>query len=248
MHDAHCHLDLYEDPYEVAVSTERAQIATIAVTNLPSAYYAARPHMRPFRYLKLAVGLHPLLATEHTAQERRKFEQAFQETDFIGEVGLDFSRHGKSTKAQQIDSFRFVLELLRQTPKFVTLHSRQAEATVLELLDEYNIQPVVFHWYSGGLTVLDRIMEQGHFLSINHAMLRSKRGRQIVSRIPRIQLLTETDGPFIKVGHSPAVPENVTSICDQLASLWNQPAKSVEEQLAKNLQRLSEMVGIKLSE
>lgn len=244
MHDSHCHLDLYEDPNKIAVSTERAQIFTVAVTNLPSAYYAARPHMRPFRYLKLAVGLHPLLAAEHTLQQKQQFLRAFNETHFVGEVGLDFSRDGKDTKQQQIASFRFVLGLLRQKPKFITLHSRRAEATVLELLNEYNVHPVIFHWYSGALTVLDEIVARGHFFSINHAMIRSNRGQQIINRIPKTQLLTETDGPFIKLGSSPAVPANVGSIHQYLADLRKESVDLIEKQLDHNFAKCLEMVGV----
>lgn len=248
MHDSHCHLDLYKDPYEVAVETERAQITTIAVTNLPSAYYAARPHMSQFRYLKLAVGFHPLLVAEHTRHERQQFMQAFHEAQFVGEVGLDFSRHGKDTKEEQIGSFRFVLELLRQNPKFITLHSRQAEATVLELLGNYNVHPVVFHWYSGGFTIMDEIVARGHFFSINHAMIRSKRGQEIISRIPKTQLLTETDGPFIKLGDSPALPADIGVIHSYLAQLWEKSVDFVEELLEQNLVKCFEMTGLSLDE
>ena len=133
MHDTHCHLDLYPDPYQVALATENAGITTIAVTNLPSAYFAAKPHMHRFRSLKLAVGLHPLLAQEHTRQQKQLFQDGIHETRFVGEVGLDFSRQGIETKDKQLESFQFILELLHNTKRFITLHSRRAETSVIEL-------------------------------------------------------------------------------------------------------------------
>jgi TatD DNase family protein len=248
MHDCHCHLDLYHDPRIVAASAERARVHTVAVSNLPSAYYAARAHMRPFRYLRLCVGLHPLVANEHTPQERQRFLRAFDETHFVGEVGLDFSRYGKASKEKQIASFRFILGLLRQKPKFVTLHSRRAEATAVELLDEYRVHPVVFHWYSGSLRVLGEIITRGHFVSINHAMIRSKSGQQIINRIPKAQVLTETDGPFIRAEHAPAVPTDIGTIHKYLANLWKIPTSSVEERLDQNLGKCLRMTGASLTE
>ena len=142
MHDTHCHLDLYENPLEVAMATERQHITTIAVTNLPSAYYDAKPHMQRFQYLKLAVGLHPLMAQHHSPHEKTLFRRALKETKYVGEVGLDFSKQGISSRTKQLESFEFVLQALSESPSLVTLHSRRAESTVLELLKRYSVCPV----------------------------------------------------------------------------------------------------------
>lgn len=220
MHDAHCHLDLYENPNQIAEDTEKEKITTIAVTNLPSAYFAAKPHMRRFNHLKLAVGLHPLLAINHSEKEKELFGKAFKESQFVGEVGLDFSKHGIATKNDQIESFQFVLNFLKQERRFITIHSRRAEPDVLSLLNEHGVSPVVFHWYSGSLKVLREILLAGHYFSINTSMITSKNGIEIIQQIPKERLLTETDGPFVKVGNSPAVPKNVKVIHEYLSQLW----------------------------
>ncbi len=234
MYDTHCHLDLYPDPYQVASATEMAGVTTIAVTNLPSAYFAAKPHMRRFRSLKLAIGLHPLLANEHSPQEKHLFQNGFRETRFVGEVGLDFSSQGIDTKAKQIESFRFVLQQLKGVNRFVTLHSRRAETTVLELLKEYHIGPVVFHWYSGSLKTLESIVAAGHYFSINTSMITSKNGKKIISHIPKTRVLTETDGPFIKLNKKPVVPIDVCYIHDYLSELWGIGSPQVKSLLGKN--------------
>lgn len=234
MHDTHCHLDLYPNPYQVALDTEKAGILTIAVTNLPSAYFAAKPHMRRFRSLKLAIGLHPLLANEHSTQEKQLFQDGLKETRFVGEVGLDFSKHGIETKERQLESFRFVLSNLKKTNCFVTIHSRQAEATVFQLLTEFQVSPVVFHWYSGPEQIIDKIAEAGHFFSINTAMLMSKKGQKIANRIPKERLLTETDGPFVKIKKRTVVPDDVVIVHKYFSDLWNCRLKDVTSLLDKN--------------
>jgi len=235
MHDTHCHLDLYKDPLSIATSAERSGIFTIAVTNLPSAYYAAKPHMGGFRHLKLALGLHPLLATHHTRQEKRLFRRAATETDYIGEVGLDLSQKGADTKVKQITSFRFVLDLLRGQHKIITVHSRRAEFTALKLLAEFDIGPVIFHWYSGPLTVLDQVVEKGHYFSINSAMINSNNGQRVATRIPRDHLLTETDGPFVTLEKRPAIPADVSLVHEFLSQHWQEPTAHVADRLSHNL-------------
>jgi len=235
MHDTHCHLDLYADPYQVALDTEKSGITTIAVTNLPSAYFDAKPHMRRFRMLRLAIGLHPLLAERHTVQEKDLFRTGIRETRFVGEIGLDFSRHGINTKELQLDSFRFVLSLLQEGNRFVTLHSRGAENVVLDLLGEYEVGPVVFHWYSGLLKTLQDIVDAGHYFSINTSMIRTENGTRIIGRIPRERILTETDGPFIKIGKSPAIPSDVNIILNYLSESWGLSRVEVEHLLERNL-------------
>ncbi len=243
MHDTHCHIDLYSDPYEVAISTERHHVTTVAVTNLPSAYYAAKPHMQQFTYLKLAVGMHPLLIQNHTAKEKQLFQQAFSETHYIGEIGLDFSKQGVN-QTQQIESFQFVLSLLQQEQRFVTLHSRCAEAVTWQLINEYNIQPVIFHWYSGPLRLLDNIIKDGHYFSVNPAMIHSKNGQRIIGHIPMERLLTESDGPFVKVNSHPIVPRDVRLVSEYLANQWNVPSDTVVEQLDRNFATYANSVEV----
>jgi hypothetical protein len=141
MLDAHCHLDLYPDPSQTALNAESSGVFVICVTNTPSAFLAARPHVRRFKKVRLALGLHPLNAELHTDDELSQFRRLVSDTSFIGEVGLDFSREGRETRNKQLNSFQFVLRCLNNEPKFVTIHSRRAESAVLELLqDEYRLR------------------------------------------------------------------------------------------------------------
>lgn len=222
----------------VAARAEKDGIFTIAVTNLPSAYEAAWPHMRPYKHLKLALGLHPLLAEHHTSEQKRLFERSFTEADFIGEVGLDFSREGVGSKDRQLGTFRFVLGLLRKQPKIATLHTRRAEKMVYELLSEYEVAPVIFHWYSGPVTLIEAIALRGDYFSVNPAMIVSANGQKIISRIPRERVLTETDGPFVKVKGKPALPSDVGLVNQYLASQWQMTASEVEIQLENNFRKL----------
>lgn len=217
--DTHCHLDGYQDPLATAREAEREGVTTIAVTNLPSHFEAGLPHIRPFRRVRLALGLHPLAAASHEA-ELPAFRRLLDLTSYVGEVGLDSSKEGIRNRERQEASFREVLAALVGRRKFVTLHSRGAERRVLELLSEFGVGPVVFHWYSGPLTVLGEAATCGHFFSVNPAMVRSANGRRVIAAIPRDRLLTETDGPHVSVGNRPARPADVRAVTEYLSVCW----------------------------
>jgi TatD DNase family protein len=240
MLDTHCHLDLYPDPSRIALNAESAGVFVVCVTNLPSAFLAAQPHVRRFKSVRLALGLHPLIADLHSDEELSQFSKLVCQTSFIGEIGLDFSREGQLTKERQLVSFRFALQALQKQPKFVTIHSRQAETAVLEVLREEYPHPVVFHWYSGKLKHLENAIAGGHFFSINPAMIRSQRGKEIIARIPREKVLTESDGPFIKMRSRTVEPTDVYMVEEALGKMWNAGASSVRSIVRKNFQTLIE--------
>jgi TatD DNase family protein len=237
MIDTHCHVDLYPNPSEVVLNAETLGVTTIVVTNLPSAFSKAYPHVRFMRRTRLALGMHPLLTNRHDG-ERQLFEQHANMTSYIGEVGLDFSRVGKPSKEIQLESFRFILQTLKHKPKFMSLHSRQAESSVLDILEEFGRSPVVFHWYSGSLALLDRALGNGHYFSVNAAMFKSQKGQQILARLPSDRVLTETDGPFIKVGNRPAYPQDVGVLEENLADIWHMSKYEVSAIIEQNFERL----------
>ena len=163
MIDTHCHIDLYDDPLRVAKDCETKRIKTIAVTHLPSHYLMAERHLKQFRYVRPALGLHPLSVKDHK-KEIAQFRDAAATANLIGEIGLDFSPAALSTKAEQEESFAAVLDALRGKKRFITIHSRRAEDAVLSHLRQAAINPVVFHWFSGSRPQLLRILDAGHYL------------------------------------------------------------------------------------
>jgi TatD DNase family protein len=234
MIDTHCHIDLYSNPLLVANEVEQKRITTIAVTNLPSHFEMGYNHLRNFKHIRLALGLHPLYADTHSLLELNKFKALVKKTSYIGEVGLDFSREGISTKVKQVNSFRYVLSHISDRPRYITIHSRKSEETVLEMMNEFSISGAVFHWYSGSVSFLDKIVEAGHFFSVNPAMLLSKKGCKIIENIPPERLLTESDGPFVKVGGKVIKPYNISSVLEHLMSVWGLNYDEVEDQIYNN--------------
>jgi TatD DNase family protein len=237
MIDAHCHIDHYKNPITVAEEAERHGIITIAVTNLPSHFERIYPYFRKFKKIRLALGFHPQSARQ-SETERTIFERMVSKTSYIGEIGLDFSNENKLSKNSQIETLKFIFSNIKDRPRFITLHARKAESVVLALLEEFNIESCIFHWYSGPLTILEQAIESGHYFSINHAMTRSNKGRQIIRAIAIDHILTETDGPYIKLGNREVMPTDISSLLIALKDIYGLPLKEIEEHINSNFKRL----------
>ena len=216
---------------------------TIAVTNLPSHFKIGLSHVQNLPRIRLGLGLHPLAANEH-ARELEIFKESINLTSFVGEVGLDFSREGKETRNIQLASFRSIASLLAKVPKVVSLHSRGAESAVLDTLMEFKMPIAIFHWYSGPLALLDEAISQGHYFSINPAMILSEKGKKTIERIPTDRLLTETDGPYVKIGREPARPWDVKLIENYLSRTWAVPTEEVRNRVWLNLQQILQKLGL----
>ncbi len=225
--DSHCHVFQYRDPEAVLAPLEASDTIVVAMTEAPSVYERLRHRARAHAKVRLALGVHPLLVHRFPALEWELFRRYLETTSYIGEVGLDFSRAGRATRAVQETAFRKVLAAVGGRAKLLSLHSRGAETAVLEHLQQAAVGPCIWHWYSGSLATLDALLADGHAVSINPAMLQSSRGKQVIACVPPQQALVETDGPYARIGGQPAVPTDVRRVYDYLAALWQEPLEVV---------------------
>ncbi len=90
--------------------------------------------------------------------------------------------------------------------------------------------------------VIARVVASGHYFSVNPAMVSSARGRSVVERVPPERVLTETDGPHVRVGERPAKPSDVRLIVDYLSDAWVLRAAEVESKIMANFRRVIEPI------
>lgn len=235
--DTHCHIDLYPNPHIIAKESEDLGIITIGMTLLPSHFEMGFKHVSNYKKVRLALGMHPLHAKLHQS-EFDKFQLFLDKTSYIGEIGLDFSTEGTSTKELQVNSFKKILSLLHNEKKIISLHSRRAEKDILTLLKEYAIPNVIFHWYSGSVNLIDEIISHGYYFSINPSMIKSENGRKVIQHIPMQNVLTESDGPFVSIGNNPIKPKDVALVLDYLSTVWKINFDGVQNQINNNFNTL----------
>lgn len=235
--DTHCHIDLYDKPEMLLTECEKEGIIVIAMTNLPSHFEMGQPFFRKTKNIRLSLGLHPLYAEKHKS-EYPIFLRNLDNTSYIGEVGLDFSKEGIDTKELQINTFIKVLEVTSDKKKILSIHSRRAEKEVLELLIKHNIKNAIFHWYSGSTSLINKILDAGFFFSINPSMTTSTNGQSIISKIPMNRILTESDGPFVQFEQRAIHPKDIGNTIEYISRSRNITISAVENHIQSNLNEL----------
>jgi TatD DNase family protein len=237
--DFHCHLDLFDNPEHVAAQCEEEAVYVLSVTTTPKAWRKTSALGKNRRYIRTALGLHPQLAHVRF-HELPLFEALLDETRYVGEIGLDGSPSYRPHADIQLKVFEGVLAAAcGRGGRIFTIHSRGAAETVLSVLQRHRCcATAVLHWFSGTQKELQAAASLGCWFSVGPAMLRSEKGRQLVGRMPRESVLTETDGPFAQLGKRPLSPRDVRLAIVQLASLWKISELDVEVQLNKNLKEL----------
>jgi TatD DNase family protein len=238
MIDFHCHLDLYSDPKQVAERCEKEGIYVLSVTTTPSAWPGTKSLQRG--RIRTALGLHPQLAHERFA-ELSYFDEFLSDTRYVGEIGLDGAPEFRQSWSRQLDVFDHVLRSCANAGgKVLSIHSRRASGPVLEKLASHPGAGLsVLHWFSGTPDELNRAVELGCWFSIGPAMLRSKTGRELASRMPRDRVLTESDGPFARLEDRPLFPWDAGMAIEVLAQLWKSDQDTVRAVLLYNLRTLT---------
>jgi TatD DNase family protein len=220
--DFHCHLDLFPDMESVIRDIEAAAVYTLAVTTTPKAWPRNHELARRTRHVRAALGLHPQLVEERAA-EISFWEEYLPQARYVGEVGLDAGpRFYRSFPLQKEIFTRILKKCAESEGKILSVHSVRSATNVLDLIEEHfsaDRGKIVLHWFTGSKSEARRAVDLGCYFSINAAMLKTDRGRNLVLSLPQDRLLTETDGPFTQVGNRAARPADVETTIQDLANL-----------------------------
>lgn len=200
--DTHFHLDFYKNHKEIYEQISKAEQYTLCVTNSPGVYLSCKKLYAETRYIKFALGFHP-----HEILKRklslRDFQLCLNKTNYIGEVGLDFSKNYMESRQIQIASFNSIIKYVQENNKLASIHIREAENEAIEILDKLRPQKCIIHWFTGSEEQLQCLIQLGCYFSVNTYMVRNQSLIKKIKLIPTEKLLIESDGPFTKVnGHT----------------------------------------------
>lgn len=119
----------------------------------------------------------------------------------IGESGLDYY-YMHSPQDEQIASFRKHIQACLESKLPLIVHSRDAEADTMRILKEEAAGTDlkgVMHCFSSGPQLAEEAVEFGFYISFSGILTfkKSEELREIAKRVPKSQLLIETDSPFL---------------------------------------------------
>jgi len=117
----------------------------------------------------------------------------------IGEIGLDYY-HDRAPHELQERLFRAQLALARDLGKPVVIHSRDAHADTVRILQAAaRGQPGVMHSFSGDWQYAEACLEVGFLLSFSGPVtfVKAAELHEVARRAPLDRILTETDSPYL---------------------------------------------------
>lgn len=236
--DMHCHLDLYPEPFKVAEECKRRGTYVLSVTTTPTAWEGTCRLGEGAGRIRTALGLHPQIAHQRH-RELDLFDALLPKAKYVGEIGLDGGIGFKDHLNLQRKVFRHILNSVNNAGgKVMSIHSRASVVSVLDELKGIDGIPIL-HWFTGTKSQLERAIDIGCWFSVGPAMLKTKKGTELVSVIPRDRILTETDGPFAKCDGNILMPWESEMAANILSSMWNQPIEKTHSDLKENLRSIA---------
>jgi TatD DNase family protein len=239
--DAHVHLDRYGELLDHALrEIERKRIFTVATAMDAPSYQALKTIGERSPLILPTFGVHPRRAPQY-AGRLRELGPLIEDSPAIGEIGLDFHWEKDSTTyPSQVKVLEYFFAAAREQNKFVNLHTKGGEKEILDLLEKYQVQRAIIHWYSGPLDILRAMVQYGCYFTVGVEAPFSDQIKAIAREIPDHLLLTETDNPggLKWLTGATGMPDDIEKVIDTLAELRGSSAESIIRTVYGNFMRL----------
>ncbi|MCC6553393.1 MAG: TatD family hydrolase [Polyangiaceae bacterium] len=249
--DSHCHLDPHHFHEGADAVLDRARAAGVGAfvvigvgEDLTSARFAVelaarRPDVRA------AVGVHPHDASR--ADEGMLAEltalAARPEVVAVGEIGLDY-HYMHSPKGRQQGVFRDLTGLARRLGKPIVVHTREAPADTLEILEREGAREVggIIHCFSEDRPFAERALALDFDLSFSGIVtFRNARAvQEVAAWAPGDRILVETDSPYlapIPYRGKRCEPAYVLHTARHIAALRGEPFEALAARTVENTRR-----------
>jgi len=233
--DTHFHLDHYRNHKYWYEEINKLEQYTLCVTNSPEIYYSCKKLYSESKFVKFALGFNPQQATVATFN-KNLFLYLLPTTNYIGEVGLDFSKKYIDTKDKQIDVFDFICKNSAKENKILSVHLRKSEKEAIEILKRNHVTKAIIHWYSGSIEMMQQFIDSGYYFSVNPNMCNANNGKKIISAIPIDKILVESDGPFTRIDSKNYKPDSLKKTYELISSIVG--TNNFEEIVYENFRKL----------
>jgi TatD DNase family protein len=201
--DTHAHLDHIENLDDALAESVKGGVSAVLAVSTDLKAMKRNLEIKktcPSPRIYLGLGIHPGdIKTEELEESYAFIEQNIAQTDVVGEIGLDFSykwiRKDEDKKNEQREVFRHQLAIAKKFDKPVVVHTRWTWKECFEIVKEFDLKKVNFHWYSGPVDILEEIIKNGYYVSSGPALAFSPQSREAIAHAPIEQTLIETDSP-----------------------------------------------------
>jgi len=247
--DSHCHLDFPDLAADLPRILELmrdndvgcAMCIGVNLENLPRILALADEYPHIFA----SVGVHPESTDvrEPGVADLVKLA-AHPKVIAIGETGLDYYWH-KDAPEWQRERFRTHIRAARESGKPLVIHTRDAAADTLRLMQEERAGEVggIMHCFTESWDVAEAALAQGFHISLSGIVTfkNALQIKEVAKRVPLDRLLVETDSPYL----APAPyrgktnqPGYVKHVAEEIARLREIPYEEVVAATTANFFRL----------
>jgi TatD DNase family protein len=247
--DSHCHLDFpdfqgREDELLAAMKAHDvgwALIAGVTLERFPGVLTLAQR----FPNLYAAVGVHPDTQEGEEPDEDRLIRlAAHPKVVAIGETGLDYYRLEGDLEWQR-ERFRTHIRAARRAGKPLIIHTREAAADTLRILEEEGVGEAggVFHCFTETRAVAETALDLGFHISFSGIVTfkNAIQIKEVASFVPLDRILVETDAPYLapvphrgKLNH----PALVRHVAEEVARLRGISTDDLAQATTANFFRL----------
>ncbi|HEY0722007.1 MAG TPA: TatD family hydrolase [Gammaproteobacteria bacterium] len=253
--DSHCHLDRLElTPYggnldgAIEHAHQRGVELMLCVSINMENFPAVRAIAERYAEVYASVGVHPNETEGHdpTIDELVSLA-AHPKVIAIGETGLDYFRSEGDLEWQR-DRFRRHISAAKLSGKPLIIHSREARADTLRILEEERAGEVggIMHCFVEDRATAERAMALGFLISFSGIVTFRNAAalQEVAQHIPADRLLVETDAPYLApIPHrgKPNEPAYVRDVAEFIAQLRGVSLEMVAQQTSSNFRRLFQL-------
>ena len=249
--DSHCHLDYLARDGDLDAVIARARAAgvgaMITICTKLSEFETVRAIAAAHEDIWCSLGVHPHEAAQEGqgTADRLIALAGCPEVVGIGETGLDYF-YEHSPRAAQKESFRSHIAAARETGLPLIVHSRDADADTVAILQEEHAKgpfPGVIHCFTAWPELARAALDIGFYISIAGIVTfkKAEELRAVVREVPLERLLVETDAPYlapVPVRGKRNEPAFVAHTAAALAKLKDIPVAELTRATADNAFRL----------
>lgn len=247
--DSHCHLDFpefqgRESELLDAMKTNGVGAALIAGVTLER-FPGVLALVERFPNLYAGVGVHPDTEEGEDPDADTLIRLAqHPKVVAIGETGLDYYRLEGDLEWQR-ERFRTHIRAARRCGKPLIIHTREAAADTLRILEEEGGGEAggVFHCFTESRSVAEAALSLGFHISISGIVTFKKalQIKEVAGFVPLDRLLVETDAPYLapvphrgKLNH----PALVRHVAEEIATLRGITLDALAQASTSNFSRL----------
>ena len=252
--DSHAHIEGAEFDADRSEVIQRAREAGVEViVCVGNGDVSKDSHSAAFQlaeqneFIYTTVGVHPHEARLLDEELSARLKDLSQHSKIIawGEIGLDY-HYDNSPREKQREALRTQLRMARERGLPVSIHTREAEADTLTILDEeWNGAGLggVIHCFTGTRKFADAAVERGFLISFSGVVTfkKSEDLRETARALPLDRILIETDSPFlapIPYRGRRNEPAYVVETAKALAELRGTSTAEIGRETSDNFRRL----------